>query len=295
MTNDDPNELALFVPTYSNKNMNITIIGCGYVGSKVAKFWQQERDFIVTATTTTPERVAELETMAQRVVVVNGNDPEKLKSVLKNQDVVLLSVGAKDLNTYEESYLETARNLISVLKQIPSIQQLIYTSSCSVYGEQNGALVDEETQVAPTTPNGEILYKTEQELLSGSSEHLRVCILRLGGIYGPGRELVKIYSRIAGTTRPGNGEEPANWIHLDDIAPAIEFARRHRLQGIYNLVDNDDLTTREISDRVCEIHNLPKVTWDSSLNSKRPYNAKISNKKIKEAGYEFINPQMIFS
>ncbi len=275
--------------------MNITIIGCGYVGSKVAKFWQQERSFIVTATTTTPERVAELETIAQRVVVVNGNDADNLKSVLKNQDVVLLSVGAKGPNTYEETYLETAQTLVSVLKQIPSIQQLIYTSSCSVYGEQNGALVDEETQVAPTTPSGEILYKTEQELLAASSEHLCVCILRLGGIYGPDRELVKIYSRIAGTTRPGNGEEPANWIHLDDIAAAIEFARRHRLQGIYNLVDNDDLTTREVSDRVCEIHNLPKVAWDSSLNSKRPYNAKISNQKIKAAGYEFIHPQMIFS
>ncbi|MCP6761324.1 MAG: SDR family oxidoreductase [Fischerella sp. CENA71] len=275
--------------------MNITIIGCGYVGSKVARFWQQERGFIVTATTTTPERVAELETIAQRVVVVNGNNAEKLKSVLKNQDVVLLSVGAKAPNTYEESYLETAQTLVSILKQTPSIQQLIYTSSCSVYGEQNGALVDEETQVAPTTPGGEILYKTEQELLSASSEHLRVCVLRLGGIYGPGRELVKIYSRIAGTTRPGNGEEPANWIHVDDIAAAIEFARRHRLQGIYNLVDHDDLTTREISDRVCEIHNLPKVSWDSSLSSKRPYNAKISNKKIKAAGYEFIHPQMIFS
>ncbi|MGJ5672801.1 MAG: SDR family oxidoreductase [Nostochopsis sp.] len=275
--------------------MNITIIGCGYVGSKVAKFWQQERGFIVTATTTTPERVEELEAIAQRVIVVNGNDVEKLKSVLKNQDVVLLSVGAKGPNAYEESYLETARTLVSVLKQTPSIQQLIYTSSCSVYGEQNGALVDEETQVAPTTPNGQILLETEQELLSGSNEHLCVCILRLGGIYGPGRELVKIYSRIAGTTRPGNGEEPANWIHLDDIAAAIEFARRHRLQGIYNIIDNDNLITREIADRVCEIHHLPKVRWDFSLNNKRPYNAKISNQKIKEAGYEFIHPQMIFS
>jgi nucleoside-diphosphate-sugar epimerase len=275
--------------------MNITIIGCGYVGFRVAQFWQQERNFIITATTTTPERVAELETTAQRAIVLQGNDFEKLKSVLKNQDVVLLSVGSKGPNTYEESYLQTASNLVSVLKQTPSVQQLIYTSSCSVYGEQNGALVDEETQVAPTNPGSEILYATEQELLSGSSDNLRVGILRLGGIYGPGRELVKIYSRFAGTTRPGNGEEPANWIHVDDIVAAVEFVRRHRLQGIYNLVDNDDLTTREISDRLCEIHNLPPVTWDSSLSSKRLYNAKISNKKITEAGYELIHPQMIFS
>ncbi|NWF59502.1 MAG: SDR family oxidoreductase [Fischerella sp.] len=275
--------------------MNVAIIGCGYVGSVVAQSWQQNQAFIVTATTTTPERVTALQTIAQRVVVLQGNDLEGLKTILKNQDVVLLSVGAKGVNTYEETYLQTARNLVSVLKQTPSVQQLIYTSSNSVYGEQNGALVDEETPVAPTTPSGKILNETEQELLSATSEILRVCVLRLGGIYGPNRELVKIYSRIAGTTRPGNGKEPANWIHLDDITAAIEFARHHRLQGIYNLVDDDNLTNGEVSDRVCEMHNLPKVTWDSSLSSKRAYNAKISNKKIKDAGYKLIHPQMIFS
>ncbi|MDM9383252.1 SDR family oxidoreductase [Chlorogloeopsis sp. ULAP01] len=275
--------------------MNVAIIGCGYVGSAVAHHWQQKMTLVVTATTTTPERVPELQSLAQRVVTVQGNDPEGLKSVLKNQDAVLLSVGTKGSGTYEETYLQTAQTLVSALKQTPSVQQLIYTSSCSVYGEQHGALVDEETPVAPTTPSGKILSETEQVLLSASSENLRVCILRLGGIYGPRRELVKIYQRLAGTTRPGSGEEPANWIHLEDIVIASEFARRHRFQGIYNLVDDDNLTNGEIANRVCEIHNLPKVTWDSSLSSKRSYNAKVSNKKIKEAGYKFVHPQMLFS
>jgi len=42
---------------------------------------------------------------------------------------------------------------------------------------------------------------------------MSVCILRLGGIYGPRRELVKIFGRVAGTIRPGNGEDATNWIH----------------------------------------------------------------------------------
>ncbi len=274
--------------------MNVAIIGCGYIGAKVAENWQQQMNFIVTATTTTPERVPQLQAVAQAVVIQQGNDSEGLKSLLKNQDAVLLSVGAKGANVYEETYLGTAQTLVSALKQTPSVQQLIYTSSCSVYGEQNGALVDEETPLAPINPNAKILCDTEQVLLSASSENLRVCILRLGGIYGPGRELVKIYSRLAGTTRAGSGLEPANWIHLDDIVGAIEFARRHCLQGIYNLVDDDQLTNGEVANRVCETHNLPQVSWDSSLSSKRLYNAKVSNKKIKDAGYSLIHPQMIF-
>jgi Trk K+ transport system NAD-binding subunit len=54
--------------------MNVAIIGCGYVGSAIAHHWHHELGFNVTATTTTPERVATLEEVAQRVVVVKGDD-----------------------------------------------------------------------------------------------------------------------------------------------------------------------------------------------------------------------------
>ena len=100
--------------------MNVAIIGCGYVGCAVAQFWQQNMSFVVTATTTTPERVPELQTVAQQVVVVQGNDSDLLKSVLRNQDVVLLSVGAKSADVYEETYLHTAQTLVSVLSRFPA-------------------------------------------------------------------------------------------------------------------------------------------------------------------------------
>lgn len=176
--------------------MNITIIGCGYVGCAVAQYWQK-MPFTITATTTTPERVPLLQAVAQRVVIVKGSDREGLRSVLKNQDVILLSVGAKGADNYEEAYLQTARTLIDTLKQTPTVRQLIYTGSYSVYGDKNGDWVDEESSLEPANKNGEILRDTEQILLSASDDNLRVCILRLGGIYGPGRELVKIFGRFA--------------------------------------------------------------------------------------------------
>ena len=274
--------------------MNVAIIGCGYVGYKVAQCWQQQMDFVVSATTTSPERVPALESVAQKVVVTRSNDLDSLKSVLHNQDVVLLSVGAKSAEVYEETYLQTAQTLVSSLRQIKSVKQLIYTGSYAVYGDRNGVWVDEETPLAPATLNAQILRKTEDILLSASSENLRVCIFRLGGIYGPGRELIKIFNRYSGATRPGNGEDITNWIHLDDIVGAVEFARQHRLQGIYNLVDDAHLTSRELLDSLFEKHNLPKVIWDTSINSTRPYNAWVSNEKLKEAGYQFIHPQMVF-
>ncbi|MEH1941566.1 MAG: SDR family oxidoreductase [Nostoc sp.] len=274
--------------------MNVAIIGCGYVGYKVAQYWQQKKNFVVTVTTTSPERVPALESVSQRVVVTRGNHLDSLKSVLHNQDVVLLSVGAKNGEVYEETYLQTAQTLVSCLQQVPTVKQLIYTGSYAVYGDRNGVWVDEETPLAPANLNAQILRKTEDVLLSASSENLRVCIFRLGGIYGTDRELLKIFNRYSGETRPGNGEDITNWIHLDDIVGAIEFARHSRLQGIYNLVDDAHLTSRDLLDSLFEKYNLPKVKWDTTTKSTRPYNAWVSNEKLKEAGYQLIHPQMIF-
>jgi nucleoside-diphosphate-sugar epimerase len=274
--------------------MNIAIIGCGYVGYAVSKYWQSNSNFMLTATTTNPERIPTLETVAQKVIVTSGNDIEKLKTVLKNQEIILLSVGAKSADAYEETYVETAKTLVSLLPQFPHIHQVIYTSSYSIYGDRNGVWVDEESPPAPANRNSQLLRKAEDILLSANNDNTRVCILRLGGIYGPGRELTKIFSRAAGTTRPGNGEDTTNWIHIDDIVGTIEFAREHRLQGIYNLVDDSHLTNKELLDNVMTKNNLPNVIWDADNKNIRPYNAWVSNQKLKDTGYQFIHPRIIF-
>lgn len=274
--------------------MNVVVIGCGYVGTAIAHYWHQELGFVVTATTTTPDRVSRLEALGLRVAIVHGNDLEGLRALLQDQHTVLLSLGAKSSDVYEETYLQTAYTVISTLQESPSVRQLIYTGSYSVYGDRDGVWVDETSPLKPTNQNTEILAQTEQVLLSAASDRLKVCILRLGGIYGPNRELVKIFSRVFGTTRPGRGEDVTNWIHLDDIVAAIEFARKERLDGIYNLVDDAHLTSRELLNSLCEKHDLPYVSWDASHKSVRPYNARVSNQKIKNAGYQLIHPQMIF-
>jgi nucleoside-diphosphate-sugar epimerase len=274
--------------------MNIVIIGCGYVGCAVAEYWQQNSALNITVTTTTPERVSKLESISKKVIVTKGDDLLGLQAATENQDVVLLSVGSKGGNLYQETYLNTAQNLVTVLQQNPTVKQLIYTSTYSIYGNQNGAWVDETTPPQSATPNGKIMQATEEVLLEAATENLGVCILRLGGIYGEGRELIKIFSRIAGKTRVGNGSEISNWIHLDDIVAAIDFVRQRNLQGIYNLVDDAHITSRELLDTLFKKYNLPPVLWDDSLKSDRQYNVTVSNQKIKQAGYQLIHPQMIF-
>ncbi|MGF1537874.1 MAG: NAD-dependent epimerase/dehydratase family protein [Elainellaceae cyanobacterium] len=269
-----------------------TILGCGYVGQAVARRWR-DQGLAVTATTTTPSRVSLLEPLAQQVALIKGSDRPALASLLQDQDLLLVSVGAPRADAYRETYLETAAALAAVFPDT-SITQVIYTGSYAVYGDRQGNWVTEADGVAPANEKGEILVKTEQTLLGLGTANRAACVLRLGGIYGPGRELVKIFGRAAGTTRPGAGEDASNWIHLDDIVAAIDFARQQRLTGLYNLVQDEPLTTKALLHHVMQTHNLDPVSWNADEPSDRPYNARVSNQKLKQAGYAFIHPTFPF-
>ncbi len=273
--------------------MKITIIGCGYVGIAIARFWNQAGHNL-TVTTTTPDKVEQLSQFAEEVAIVKGNEPNTLQKVIQDRDVVLLCVGAKNRSNYQEVYLETAKNVVEVIKNNSNVKQLIYTGSYAVLGDKNGAWTDETESIAPANKHSEILCKTEEVLLSVQSEKLKVCVLRLTGIYGERRELIKIFRSRAGTTRPGTGEDYSNWIHLEDIVNGIELAREKELTGIYHLNCDEPLPTREFFQRLFTTHNLPPITWDESADSVRPYNMRLSNKKIKAAGLKLTYPQIMF-
>lgn len=269
--------------------MSVAILGCGYVGRAVAQRWQAE-GFSVSASTTRPERVSELYPFANRVLVVRGNDTAGLQALLHDQRCLLVSVAGGRSQGYESVYLETAKTLAALVPQLPDLAQIIYTSSFSVYGDYSGAWVSETDSLKPATANAAVLAETEQTLLALSQPQRPVCVLRLGGIYGPGRELAQIFSRSAGSLRPGAGSEWSNWIHLNDIVGAIAFARQQRLSGVYNLVQDEIVPVRQLLERVCTAHGLPPVRWDAAQPSDRPYNVRVANTKLKAAGYQFVHP-----
>jgi len=275
--------------------MRLAIIGCGYVGSAVARLWHEAGNE-VTVTTTTRSRIEELQAIASQVVVLRGDDVSALQQVVANQDLVLLSVGSKQRtpDIYRQAYLETAQNLVEAIKANSEVKQLIYTSSYGMINYQGGDTIDETVEINPQDEFGEILAQTEQVLLSASTDSLKACILRLTGIYGKGRELIKIFSQMTGTTRPGTGENYTNWVHLEDIVRAINFAKDRQLQGIYNLNSDESMTSKEFFQRLFEAHSLALVTWDSSQTSPCPYNMKLSNQKIKGAGFTLAHPKIEF-
>ncbi len=276
-----------------NSLKKVAVIGCGYVGKTVANCWYKQ-GYFVTGTTTREEKLSELESCTHQRFILIGNNLPELEKVIDNQNTILVSIAPisdrqVDPETYAETYIPTVQNLVKVLNNNSTVKQVIYLSSSSVYGDKKGGLVDENSPLYTENDYSKVLVQAEQIMLGIDREDLKVCILRLGGIYGPKRELNKRLGRFAGETIPGDGKNYAGWIHLDDIVSAIEFVHQKGCQGIYNLVNDVKLTSKELFDLICDRQNLERVSWDESKSYFSSLNAIIDNNKIKQEGYNFIH------
>lgn len=261
--------------------MNLLIIGCGYVGKAVAAH-ARSAGYVVTVTTRSAHKAEELQQFADHVVVLENNN---LAKALQNQHAVLLCVAPDNHSSYETTYLQTAKALIEGVG--PSTRQILYTGSTSVYGDHNGAVVDEQTMAKPENENTGILLETENFLLKAATPHLNICILRLGEIIGPGRMIVDRLRRLNSTPLPGNGQGATNLSPLEDIVRGIDFALNKKLNGLFNLCNDVHISRKELYDQICLKEGLPKVQWDPSRKSMHAGNKIVSNAKIKNAGFRF--------
>jgi nucleoside-diphosphate-sugar epimerase len=260
------------------------IIGCGYVGGALAQAWTAQ-GIVVTATTTTPERLSGLEQIAHRAVVLDVIDEDQLVELLQNHDWVAVTVAAKDSSRYQETYLYTAQALVKAMERAPNVSRVIYTSSTSVYGEYNGEWVDEETPLTPISPQAKTLAQTEEVLATLPN----ACILRLGEIIGPGRDIVERLQKQVGRTLPGTGLNYTNLSHRDDIVKAIMFATEHGLSGIYNVCNDLHITRKQLYDTICNRMGWAQFIWDPEQKTMHGGNKRVTSDKIHKAGLnEFL-------
>jgi len=267
----------------------IALLGTGYIGKPLVESLKA-KGFSVRVSTTSSEKVRDLEKFTDEVFTLRGEDYEKVKRFLDGCDILIITVAPKDRSTYESTYLETAKTIADV-KPIP--RQIIYTSSTSVYGDHNGDWVDEGSAPIPDTPSGKILLDTETIYLSRFPKETGVCILRLGGILGPGREIISRIKRFEGKKIPGNGMNYTNLIHRDDVISAIEWSIEKNLTGVYNLVNDNHITRKELYSQLASRHQLPEVLWDETQKSPHAGNKRVSNARIKSTGFKFSHVDLI--
>lgn len=272
--------------------MNIAIIGCGYVGTELARLLSEHGN-IVTCTTRSRKKLTSLQEVAQKTAVCKGADEKEIALIAKDQDAIVITVSADSLDDYKNTYLRTAQSLRHHALSRKTPKTLIYTSSTAVYGDHNGLWVDENSPLLADSDPTKVLIETEETFLSLAKLGWRVCILRLAEIYGPGRDLATKVRDLQGHVIPGKGDTYTNMIHLDDIVNAIHYTLVHSLEGVYNLADDDHPLRKELFDKLCDQLKINRIIWDSYLPKISRGNKRVSNHKIKAAGYVFKHPHRV--
>ena len=276
--------------------MKIAIIGAAYTGLETAKYFKS-LGHNISVTTTKESRRAELEEVADKVTVMFGSDQEKMKELLFDQEILVLTVAGgmiekdgktiMDPDLYRDAYVGTAESVVNAIGSDSSLRQIIFTSSLNAYGDGGGAdEITEEVEANPLNPFQDVYVTTEGLLRGLENDQLGVCIFRTGTIHGPGREWKNQLALMSGQKIPFDGSSDAMIVHRDDVVRAIEMAINKNLNGLYNLFNEVKTSKAEFFAQVCDEQGLAHVEW---LNlSRGPKN--VSNQKIKDAGLMFLDP-----
>ena len=276
--------------------MKIAIIGAAYTGLATAKYLKS-LGHNISVTTTKESRREELEEVADKVTVMFGSDQEKMKELLFDQEILVLTVAGgmvekdgktiMDPDLYRDAYVGTAESVVNAIGSDSSLRQIIFTSSLNAYGDGGGAdEITEEIEANPLNPFQEVYVTTEGLLRGLENDQLGVCIFRTGTIHGPGREWKNQLALMSGQKIPFDGSSDAMIVHRDDVVRAIEMAINKNLNGLYNLFNEVKTSKAEFFAQVCDEQGLDHVEW---LNlSPGPKN--VSNQKIKDAGLRFLDP-----
>lgn len=202
--------------------MTKLIFGCGYLGERVARRWRDAAEDVAIVTRSR-KRAAAFEYEGYSAIVADVMEPETLGELPSAESVLYAvgfdrSAGASICDIY-------AGGVKNVLAALPSdTGRFIYISTTGVYGNASGDWIDEQTPPDPQRDGGRASLAAERVLASHPIGANSI-ILRLAGIYGPGRvpflDLLK-----AGEPIPAATEGHLNLIHVDDAAAAVVAADR---------------------------------------------------------------------
>jgi nucleoside-diphosphate-sugar epimerase len=277
--------------------MRVLIVGCGYVGLPLgAALALQGHE--VYGMRRSDTGVNEMRAAGIQPMIGDITRPKTLATEPPSFDWVVncVSAGASDDAAYRLVYLEGMHHLLSWLGARPPLR-LVYTSSTGVYGQTDGSWVTETSATEPEAETARVLLAAEQVLLDTSpNNQVPGVVLRVAGIYGPGRGYW-LRQFLGGQARlEGRGERVLNMIHRQDVAGAVIAAlQRGRPGQIYNAVDDQPVTQLELFQWLSEHLKQPmpaSVAEPTGAGRARGLTSKrISNQKLKtELGFRFKYP-----
>jgi nucleoside-diphosphate-sugar epimerase len=232
----------------------VFIVGCGDIGRRVARLWAA-RGAGVAALARSEAAASALSALGIAPFPGDLDDPSSLSGLPVAGSLVYYLAPPPDEGG-------TDPRVRAFLARVPAgalPARLVYMSSSAVYGDCRGAWVTEETPARPESARGGRRLDAENVSLSwGRERGVPVIVLRVAGIYGPGRLPVESLRR--GTPVIDERESPwTNRIHADDLARVcVAAGSKGRPGTVYNVSDGNPGTVTGYYNAVADLLGLPR-------------------------------------
>lgn len=262
--------------------MTVLIAGCGDLGTEAGLRFAAT-GFSVLGWRRSAEKIPA--PLTGQAADLTGSLP----TIPADTEVVVISTAARERSeaAYRSAYVDGTANVLDALdRDGVHPRRILFVSSTAVYGDAGGGWLDEDSPTAPASVTGAVIREAEDLLHARRPDAI---VLRLAGIYGPGRTRLIDQVR-AGTADPGQGQL-TNRIHRDDAASAIVHLTTAVPDPapLYLGVDNEPVEKREVL-RFLAAELGTELGPEEPSNSSRGGNRRLSNTRLLSTGFEFSYP-----
>ncbi len=277
--------------------MKLLIFGAGFSGRAILSELGPDCDSAIGTTRSEGKRGA-IEATGAKALIFDGTMTDELAQAMASATHLVQSIAP-------DHAVETGSGdpLLSALKggfsdAFPSLQWIAYLSTVGVYGDHDGRWIDEDTECRPVSDRSQARLAAEEDWrLAAAGAGRPLAILRLSGIYGPGRNgFVNLAEgKARRLIKPG---QVFNRIHVADIAGATAMLARGQTPGIFNVTDDEPAPPQDVVEEAARISGMdlpPETDFESAdlspmARSFYGENKRVSNARIKDAGYRFRYP-----
>ena len=273
--------------------MHVLILGAGFSGSAIAKAFLPLAQS-VTGTTRSEDKLAGLLALGIDALVYDGTtiSPELAAAMKRTTHLIQSIAPGRDGDPMMRP------GTPSLAELMPNLEWAGYLSTVGVYGDHGGAWVAEDASLEPISARSVERVAAEQAWLAvGQVQNIPVAVLRLSGIYGPGRNA--FCNLAAGTARRLiKPNQVFNRIRVEDIAGATVFLSGRSIGGVFNITDHEPAPPQDIvaeAARLMGVAPPPKMPFETAelspmARSFYGENKRVSNTRLRDLGFVFRFP-----
>jgi nucleoside-diphosphate-sugar epimerase len=256
--------------------MKVFFFGLGYCARRLI---QRESWIEASGTTRTADAVNALRREGVEAYRFDGSDAEPgLGQALEKAEAIVVSIPPRD------GAGAALERFASAIGAAPALRRILYYSTIGVYGDHSGGWVDETSATRTRTARGMARLEDEARWMAAArARGAEADILRLAGIYGPGRNAL-VNLRRGEARRIIKRDQVFNRAHVDDIAQISSLALTRGLKGaIWNVADEEPAPPQDVIAYAAELLGLrppPEEPFEAAALSPMAQEFYADNKRV---------------